>query len=235
MFITVEGPDYSGKTTQVAVIKDYYESIGKTVLVTREPGGTPVGMKIREILVNEDTKNEPLSVTTQLLLLFAARAHHVNSVVIPALKKGAVVISDRFIDSTYVYQGLMYNHKSTIDQLLKVEHLSHLRVRPDYTFFYDIDYETMLARMQSRGVSNSLDEKYAMLKERPIDAFKHHFYGLNQINPGAIKIIDGTRDMQTVKQATVALCGQVTASFGKVDLPYLEQVKNLLGEKWTPL
>lgn len=235
MFITVEGPDYSGKTTQVEYIKDYYESIGKAVLVTREPGGTAVGMKIREILVNEDTKNDPLSVTTQLLLLFAARAHHVSSVVIPALKEGAVVISDRFIDSTYVYQGLMYNHKSTIDQLLRVDHLSHLRARPDYTFFYDIDYETMLARMQYRGVSNSLDEKYAKLKERPIDDFKHHFYSLNQINPGAIKIIDGTQDLQTVKQATVALCGQVTASFGKVDLPYLEQVKILLGDKWTSL
>lgn len=227
MFITVEGPDYSGKTTQVAVIKDYYESLGRTVTVTREPGGTEVGMKIREILVQEDAVNDPLSVTTQLLLLFAARVHHVDKVIIPALERGEIVISDRYIDSTYVYQGLMYNHSDLIKGLLGTDKLKHLSVRPDFTFYYDIDYETMLARMAARGVSNTWDEKYAKMKELPIDAFKHHFYTLNQKDPGAIKIIDGCQDIETVKESTVELSKAALRALRYRAAPYLEQVKLL--------
>lgn len=227
MFITVEGPDYSGKTTQVAVIKDYYESIGKTVTVTREPGGTDVGMKIREILVQEDTINDPLSVTTQLLLLFAARLHHVDKVIIPALERGEIVISDRYIDSTYVYQGLIYNHKNAIKGLLSIDKIKHLQVRPDCTFYYDICYDTMMVRMDARGASNKLDEKYAKLRELPIDAFKFHFYELSKKLPGAIKIIDGCQGMDTVKESTLELSRAALEAFEYVPAPYLEQVKLL--------
>ena len=231
MFISVEGPDYIGKTTQVAIIKDYYESIGKTVTVTREPGGTEVGMKIREILVQEDSVNDPLSVTEQLLLLYTARLHHVDKVIIPALKRGEVVISDRYIDSTYVYQGLMYNHKGVIDKLLQVPTLKHLISRPDYTFYYDIDFDTMSARMAARGVSNKLDEKYAKLKELPIDAFKHHFYELNKKDPGAIKIIDGCQDIDTVKESTLTVCKSVLEAFSNVRTPYLDRVLEI--KSWS--
>ncbi len=224
MFITVEGPDYSGKTTQVAVIKDYYESLGRTVTVTREPGGTVVGMKIREILVQEDTVNDPLSVTTQLLLLFAARVHHVDKVIIPALQRGEVVISDRYIDSTYVYQGLMYNKASVIKRLLQLPELNHLNVRPDYTFFYDIDYDTMAARMKARGASNTWDEKYAKLKELPIDAFKHHFYELSKKTPGSIKIVDGCQDINTVKESTVELSRAALVDHEYLRATYLDKV-----------
>lgn len=205
MFISVEGPDYSGKTTQVSVIKDYYESLGKKVLVTREPGGTDVGMKIREILVQEDAVNDPLSVITQTLLLYAARVHHVDKVIIPALQRGEIVISDRYIDSTYVYQGLVYDHSDLINGLLSVDKLAYLSIRPDYTFYYDIDYETMVKRMHARGVSNKLDEKYAKLKEGPIDAFKGHFYELNKTAPERVKIVDGCQGISEVKESTLEL------------------------------
>lgn len=227
MFITVEGPDYSGKTTQVAVIKDYYESLGRTVTVTREPGGTEVGMKIREILVQEDTVNDPLSVTTQLLLLFAARVHHVDKVIIPALLRGEAVISDRYIDSTMVYQGLLYNRTGMIKRLLQIPELKHLSARPDYTLYYDIDFDTMMSRMQARGVSNKLDEKYAQLKERPIDAFKHHFYELNKTAPESVKVIDGCQDMDTVKESTVELARHFLRDRDDIRMTYLDKVVEL--------
>lgn len=213
MFITVEGADYSGKTTQVGVIKDYYESLGRVVTVTREPGGTSVGMKIREILVGED-QDDPLSVTEQLLLLYAARSNHVDKVIIPALERGEIVVCDRYIDSTYVYQGLIHNHKEIIDSLLRVPTLSHLRTRSDYTFYYDIDYETMSTRMASRGVSNALDEKYARLGDLPIDAFRRHFHELAQERPGAIRVIDGRLGIGEVTEATVAACKSVLEAYG---------------------
>jgi dTMP kinase len=227
MFISVEGADYSGKTTQVGVMKEYYESRSRTVLVTREPGGTEVGMKIREILVQEDTINDPLSVVTQTLLLCAARVHHVDKVIIPALKRGEIVISDRFIDSTYVYQGLLYNHSDLIKGLISIDKMKYLGIRPDFTFFYDIEYETMVERMKARGASNKLDEKYAKLGERPIDSFKHHFYALNKTDPKRVKIIDGCQDIDTVKQSTVELSKLVLEEYWSLSNIYLMQVKDI--------
>lgn len=223
MFIAVEGPDYSGKTTQVGVIKDYYESIGRVVTITREPGGTDVGMKIREILVEEDTE-DPLSVTEQLLLLFAARAHHLGKVIIPALQREEIVVCDRYIDSTYVYQGLLYNHREIIDSLLNVSTLRHLSARADYTFYYDIDFDTMMARMASRGISNRLDEKYASLGDLPIKAFRHHFSELAQERPGAVRVIDASLGMDTVTEATVGACRSVLEAYSSSEYRSLDSL-----------
>lgn len=232
MFISVEGPDYSGKTTQVGVIKDYYESLGKKVLVSKEPGGTEVGMKIREILVQEDIEKDPLSVTTQLLLLFAARVHHVDKVILPALQRGEVVVCDRYIDSTYAYQGLMYNHRHVIEKLLEVPKLKHLRVRPDYTFYYDIDFDTMMSRMAARGMGNSLDVKYAKLKDLPINAFRHHFDGLVKTIPESVKWVDGCTDIKSVSEATVGLCRAVLRHFDRAQSVYLHKVMDLKSQSY---
>ena len=94
MFISVEGADYSGKTTMCSVMADYFKSMNKEVLITREPGGTEMGTQIRSILVNEKVESDPIDIPTQILLLFAGRIHHINSVIIPALKEGKVVIRD---------------------------------------------------------------------------------------------------------------------------------------------
>jgi dTMP kinase len=221
MFITVEGPDFSGKTTQVGVMKNYFESLGRQVVVSKEPGGTDVGTKIREILVKEDYVNDPLSVSTQILLLLASRIHHVNKVILPALRQGKIVISDRYIDSTYVYQGLVYKHKDFIEKLLEIDKLNYLATRPDYTFFYDIDYDTSIKRANERGISNDLDSKYASLKEKPLNCFKEHFIGLDKTYPSRIKMIDGTGDIDTVKKCTTAACREADEHYTLSDDSYL--------------
>lgn len=205
MFITIEGADFSGKTTMSNVIKDYFERMGQTVLLTREPGGTTIGGIIRKILTEEDVANDPLSVSTQILLFYAARIHHVNTVIIPALNSGKVVISDRFIDSTLVYQGLMYEHSDVIDSLTSIHKLRYLRERPDFTFYYDIDHSTLINRMKERSDHNSLDIKYAKLGETPLDCFKQHFYELSHSNRSAVKIINANESMNVVKDTTLQL------------------------------
>jgi dTMP kinase len=205
MFISLEGADYSGKTSMSLIMKEYFESMGKTVTLTKEPGGTAMGTKIREILINEDVINDPLEPTTQAMLLTAARVHHIKTVIIPALIHGHVVISDRFIDSTHVYQGLLFKKKEFIKQLLAIKEFNFLNVRPDYTFFFDINFDTMLERMNKRSDSNALDKKYAALKEAPIDCFKQHFYELNHKGYERIKIIDANQDMDTVKETVLAV------------------------------
>jgi dTMP kinase len=122
-------------------------------------------------LVNEDIDKDPIDIPTQLLLLYAGRIHHVRSVILPALARGAIVISDRYIDSSLVYQGLMYGHSDFIEKLVGIKEIQYLQTRPDYTFYFDIDYDTMVKRMANREEYNSLDEKYSRLKERPLDCF----------------------------------------------------------------
>lgn len=229
MFISVEGADYSGKTTMCGVMADYFKSIGKEVLITREPGGTEMGTQIRSILVNEKVDTDPIDIPTQILLLFAGRIHHINSVIIPALEEGKVVISDRFIDSSFVYQGLMYGHSDFIKKLISLTEIQYLQVRPDYTVFYDIDYATMLERMNKRGEYNSLDEKYAKLKERPLDCFKQHFYELQSSKTygNRIKIVDATKVISTVSSSTVEICKEIMFGGLASDRQYYNRVQAL--------
>lgn len=209
MFISVEGVDYSGKTTMCGVIKEYFESRGREVVVSREPGGTVVGNQIRSILVNEDLQKEPLSIPTQILLFYASRMPHIERVIIPALKAGKVVISDRFMDSSLVYQGLMYGGSELISRLVGIPELKCMDIRPDYTIFYDIEYETMAARMNARGDSNTLDRKYSKLKQVPIECYKEHFYGLQSRMGDGIKIVDGNGTVEEVGIATKAICEEI--------------------------
>ena len=229
MFISVEGADYSGKTTMCGVMADYFKSMGKEVLITREPGGTEMGTQIRSILVDEDIESDPIDVPTQLLLLFASRIHHINSVILPALKEGKVVISDRFIDSSFVYQGLMYGHSEFIRKLIDITEIQYLQVRPDYTVFYDIDYATMLERMNKRGEYNSLDEKYAKLKERPLDCYKQHFYELQSSKTygNRIKIVDANAAIPTVTNATIEICKEMMFGGLASDRQYYNRVQAL--------
>jgi len=236
MFITIEGADFSGKTTMSNVIKDYFERMGKSVLLTKEPGGTVVGGVIRKILTEEDVSNDPLSVSTQILLLYAARIHHVNTVIIPALNSGKIVISDRFIDSSLVYQGLMYEHLDVIESLTSIHKLRYLSERPDYTFYYDINHNTLVSRMQQREDHNALDIKYAKLGETPLDCFKQHFYELSHSNASTVKIIDANENINVVKDTTLQLIKKchllyTNKRFKKNtndDLNYLDRVKSCM-------
>lgn len=153
MFISLEGSEGVGKTTSLNFICDYIKSLGHNVLVTREPGGTPMAEEIRDILLSE--REEKVESDTELLLMFASRTQHVNQVIKPALAKGTWVICDRFVDASYAYQGggrgLDFSH---IQQL---ENWCLQGFKPDLTLLLDMSVEEGLARTKKRGKADRFE------------------------------------------------------------------------------
>ncbi|MDX9923691.1 MAG: dTMP kinase [Ignavibacteriaceae bacterium] len=142
MFISFEGLDFSGKSTQVDLLKNYFESNGKDVLLIREPGGTSISEKIRDILL--DKKNSQMHIETELLLFTASRAQLVNEVIIPALNEGKIVISDRFHDSSIAYQS--YGRGISLEFVKNLQNYIIRNVVPVLTFFIDVDIKEMFNR-----------------------------------------------------------------------------------------
>jgi dTMP kinase len=158
MLITVEGAEGAGKSTLVKILAEELISKGRSVIVSKEPGGTEVGKQIREILVND--KTDSIYPVPQLLLLLADRIQHIHSVILPALRKGKIVISDRYMDTTWVYQGIMGKQDFIIQNLIKNYGLSLLQVKPDLTIFANVSENTSRVRLQLRNDVNAYDDKY---------------------------------------------------------------------------
>lgn len=171
MFITFEGPDGSGKTTQIAQTTAALRERGYHVLLTREPGGTPIGDQVRHIL--HDMKNAGMHPRAELLLFSASRAQLVEEVIRPHLNQGGLVISDRFFDSTYAYQG--YGHGLDLDALRQITHFATGGLRPDLTIYLDITPEEGLQRrrsaLQQGGEWNRLDAMALAFHERVRDGY----------------------------------------------------------------
>ncbi len=146
-FITLEGPEGSGKSTQARMLTAHLRSLGRDVLDSAEPGGTPIGMQIRRVLL--DAKNADLCPTAELLLMFAARAQNVDQWILPALAAGRIVISDRFTDSTLVYQGAARDLGA--DVVYDIDRIACRGLVPDLTLVIDIDTEVGLARAHKRS------------------------------------------------------------------------------------
>ena len=146
-FITFEGPDGSGKTTQINLLKEYLIKKGYDILVTREPGGTPISEAIREIIL--DTKYEEMNPVTEMLLYAASRAQHVAQLIKPALAQGKIVLCDRFVDSSIAYQGVGRN--LGIEIVEEINKVALQGIVPDLTLFFDIDPEIGLKRGMGRG------------------------------------------------------------------------------------
>ncbi|QRN82539.1 dTMP kinase [Chloroflexota bacterium] len=142
MFITLEGPEGSGKTSQIPALREFICARGYDVLVTREPGGTDVGDQIREVLMN--LKNVSIVPRTEILLFQAARAQHVEEVIRPALDAGKVVICDRFGDSTLAYQG--YGHETNLEELSYLVNYATGGLKPDLTLLLDIPVKDGMQR-----------------------------------------------------------------------------------------
>ncbi len=158
LFVTFEGPDGSGKSTQIKMLAEYLQVLGQSVFVTREPGGTDIGEQVRGIL--HDLRNQAMHPRAEILLYAAARAQHVGEAIIPRLAAGEVVLCDRFIDSTYAYQG--YGHGLDLDTLRLITGFATQGLRPDLTLLFDIDPAEGLARRQVGGEEwNRLDD-YAL-------------------------------------------------------------------------
>ncbi len=152
IFITLEGGEGSGKTTAINGIKEYFENKGYEVVTTREPGGIEIAEQIRNIIL--DVNNTKMTKETETLLYAAARMQHLSEKVLPALEAGKVVICDRYLDSSYVYQGIARNIGIKNVEMANNFALSHL---PDLTIFMDVRPEVGLARIQNRGKLDRLD------------------------------------------------------------------------------
>ena len=144
VFITLEGPDGSGKTVQAERIRAALAAAGHETLLVREPGGTPAGERIRAILMDRDESSVRLTQRADALLFMAARAQLVETVIRPALERGAVVISDRYLDSTLAYQG--HGGQLGVEELLPVGQFATGGLRPDLTVLFDVPVEVGLAR-----------------------------------------------------------------------------------------
>ena len=147
LFITFEGIDGAGKSTQINMLRDYLEKKGISVVITREPGGTDIGNKIRTILL--DKENTALSATAELLLYYADRAQHINECIVPALESGKYVICDRYYDSSYAYQRA--GRGIDISVLDKLNSIVVKNAEPDITFLLDISLASSESRITSRG------------------------------------------------------------------------------------
>jgi dTMP kinase len=153
MFITLEGPEGSGKTSHIPSLVEHLREKGFTVFATREPGGTSIGEQIREVI--HDLKNEEMHPRTETLLYQAARAQIVEQVIKPRLANGEIVISDRYYDSTIAYQG--YGHQQDLEQIRRLVQYATGGLIPDLTILLDVDVEEGLGRKKKDNEWNRLD------------------------------------------------------------------------------
>ncbi|MGC9357849.1 MAG: dTMP kinase [Anaerolineae bacterium] len=156
LFITLEGPEGSGKTTQLPLLADWLEAQGRSVLRTREPGGTPIGERIRALL--HDPAHTEMTARAEILLYSASRAQHVEEIIRPALTQGRIVLCDRYFDSTYAYQG--YGRGLSLKDLETITHFATGGLTPDVTLYLDIEPEQGLRRRKDGGEElNRLDRE----------------------------------------------------------------------------
>jgi len=212
LFLTFEGIDGSGKTTQMRLLAERLRRAGHEVLESYEPGGTRIGNQVRRILL--DSGNQELCPTAELLLYFACRAQNVDQWILPALREGQVVLSDRFTDSTLVYQGV--GRGLGKDVVLALDKIACRGLVPDLTVLIDIDLETSLARAQSRnrtlqdtgGVAETrMDDQEVEFHRRVRDAYAE----LAASEPRRFTVIDGRHDVETVAGAVwEAVKGRLT-------------------------
>lgn len=204
-FITVEGIEGVGKSSNIQFIAECLEKKGCQVVLTREPGGTPLGERVRDILLAE-FKEKTLP-QTELLLLYAARLQHVEQVIKPALREGKWVICDRFTDATYAYQGagrgVDYN---TIDRL---NDWTLGNFRPDYTLILDAPVEVALGRIQHNRVLDRFEKEQATFFEK----IRHFYLSRAAENPSQYVVVDASKALSEVKEHLSAIIESHWMSF----------------------
>ncbi|MGH8807337.1 MAG: dTMP kinase [Noviherbaspirillum sp.] len=188
-FITFEGIDGAGKSTHLAMVADQLRAAGKTVIVTREPGGTPLGEKLRELLLHEKMHLE-----TEALLMFAARREHLAEVIEPALARGDWVISDRFTDATFAYQG--GGRKLALDKLAILEQWVHPHLQPDLTFLFDVPLEVARARLHASRDPDKFEREKAEFFEATRQEYLHRAAQF----PARFRLVDSTRSIAEVQR-----------------------------------
>ncbi|HHY89805.1 MAG TPA: dTMP kinase [Chloroflexi bacterium] len=194
MFITFEGPDGSGKSTQVPLLAEYLRQQGFDVLTTREPGGTRIGDQVRAILM--DMENTAMRPNTEILLFLAARAQHVAEIIRPHLEKGGLVLCDRFGDSTLAYQG--YGHQVDLGILRQMLRFATGGLQPDLTLLLDVDVETGLQRRRRGGDEwNRLDASELAFHRR----VREGYLEMAAAEPQRWRVVDASRPVEVVQSA----------------------------------
>ncbi len=189
LFVTFEGLDGSGKSTQLALCAEALTAQGYSVLTTRNPGGTAFGQELRQILLHSQGPVFPLS---ELLLFIADRAQHMDEVVFPALAKGTIVLCDRHMDSTLAYQG--YGRSLSIDTIRELNHIAIQGKQPDLTFLFDAEPAVLAQRVNHRGQADRLEGEKAEFHNR----VRAGFLDLARQEPQRIRVFDATESPEAL-------------------------------------
>lgn len=201
MFITLEGPEGAGKSTNREYLAQRLREHGLTVLLTREPGGTPLAERIRSLLLEPSA--EPMAADTELLLVFAARAQHLAQVIRPALARGEVVLCDRFTDATYAYQGggrgLPQARIATLEQFVQGD------LRPDLTLVFDLPVDIGLQRAAARGRLDRFEQEQRGFFETVRQAYLQRA----RAEPARYRLLDAAQPLAGVQAAIDALLPQL--------------------------
>ena len=206
LFITVEGADGVGKTTQVKFLSKWISARGIDLVITREPGGTQLGEALRDILLavpksaDNPEMGKAISDETELMLMFAARMQHLVEIIKPALSQGKWVLCDRFTDASYAYQG--GGRGIEIERIQHLENWVQQGFEPDITFLLDVPVETGLARTQTRGKSaDRFEQEEIEFKNRVRELYLHRAEQFSD----RIKLIDATQEIEVVQSNMIGL------------------------------
>jgi dTMP kinase len=207
MFITLEGIEGSGKTTQIEHITRFLQSNACDITVTREPGGTVLGQKIRAILL--DPENAGMTPATELLLYIADRAQHIRQVILPALEAGKIVLCDRYFDATWVYQG--YARGLDITNIEELHQLMCDGLFPKLTLLFDLPPEEGLARAWRQIHNGDRSGKETRFEKETVDfhrKVRQGYLELAQSAPDRFQVIDAAQDEESVRQQVISVLMQ---------------------------
>ncbi|VXC38680.1 thymidylate kinase [Pseudomonas sp. 8AS] len=201
LFITLEGPEGAGKSTNREYLAERLREQGIEVLLTREPGGTPLAERIRELLLTPS--DEQMAADTELLLVFAARAQHLAEVIRPALARGCVVLCDRFTDATYAYQG--GGRGLSVARIATLENFVQGELRPDLTLVFDLPIEVGLSRAAARGRLDRFEQEGRSF----FDAVRHTYLQRAKAAPARYRVLDAAQSLAGVQQSIDRLLPEI--------------------------
>jgi dTMP kinase len=199
-FITLEGGEGAGKSTCLAFIRDFLAQRGQPLVVTREPGGTPLAEEIRQLLLAR--REEQVAPNAELLLMFAARAQHLQQVVLPALSRGDWVLCDRFTDATYAYQG--YGRHQPMQTIRDLERLVQGDLQPGLTLLLDLPVQEGLARAAARAEKDRFESEQDAFFERVRQGYRDRAAA----EPARFRVIDASRPLGAVQNQIASVLGQ---------------------------
>ena len=189
-FISLEGIEGTGKSTQAKLLSDYLKEKGFEVVLTEEPGGTQIGLRIRELLLSVEHKG--MTAVTELLLYNASRSQHIREIIVPAISSGAIVITDRFTDSTIAYQG--FGRGIDLSLINSIDLIATERLRPDITILLDLDAEVGLKRNKGINKTDRLELEDLEFHQR----VRNGYHNLAEKEPERIKLIDASAGIQEI-------------------------------------